>query len=629
MLKIIQKGGMMKKCSILLCIAFLALTCFINGSTIPIANKVIFTNNIHYPIPFVPAQMLIMPKNVESLNSISCLNEKYKATMRMVGRHLGIYRIDFPFPFDRTEVEKAYKNGNRELLNTYKEIAIKQVEDMVELYENSGYVKWAAPNHYAYIVYHPNDTYFVDAPGFPNSSAPDQFGLYRVEANGGVNAMIGWDNTTGSSSILIGDTDSGLDLDDPDIEANLWTNTGEIPNNSIDDDGNGYVDDVHGYDFIGDWIGDIWGTPNEDSDPDVYFPDPACGNGVDDNLDGAIDAGVAHGTMTAGCADAVMDNNTGVTGACGHSQIVMARSVNPEGGGTDETIASGFDYLTTIGVDIINCSLGATTNLPATATAVTNAYNSGIAVICASGNSGDNSTIYPASMDVVLAVGSSNTSNARALFSSYGTWLDVVAPGGEVDTWPNPTAIQEAIWTTYVASVGDTVYGFTPGEAYIAGGVGTSFASPYTAGLAALIKNLNPGYSPDDIYNKIKNTAYDLPPTGFDQETGYGRVDFGNALAGIEEEIAQENHNSFSLSIAPNPSFSTVEITFNHHIKGKLDINIYDIRGRHIKTLHAINSNKILWDLRNEEGRRVAAGIYFFSSKLNGKTICKKITLFQ
>lgn len=619
----------MKKGVISFSVIFIILFFAISSPSMQVANKVVFTPNVKYPIPFVPAQILIMPKNSNCLNLIISLNEEYNATMKMVGRHLGIYRVDFSLPVERVAVERAHKNGDTELLRKYKEMAVNQVKEIVEVYEKSGYVEWAAPNHYVYIQYHPNDPYFVDAPGFPNTSNPDQFGLYRVEVNGGVDAMTGWDNTTGSPSILIGDTDSGLDLDDPDIDANVWTNTGEIPNNNIDDDGNGYVDDYHGYDFIGDWVGDLWGSPNEDPNPDVFYPDPACGNGVDDNLDGIPDAGVGHGTMTAGCADAVMDNNTGVTGACGHSQVVMARSINPEGGGTDETIAASIEYLTTVDVDIINCSLGSTMNLPATETAINNAYSSGIAIMCASGNSGDNTTMYPASMNNVLAVGSSNTSNQRALFSTYGSWLDVVAPGGEVDTWPPPSNIYEAIWTTYVASVADTSEGLTPGEAYIVGGVGTSFASPYAAGLGALIKNLNLGYSPDDIYNKIKNTAYDLPPAGFDQETGYGRVDFGNALAGIKEEAKRENDKAFLLSVSPNPSFSNVQIAFNAHIDNNLYIHIYDIKGRLIKTLKTRGNHQIIWDLRNGSGEKVGSGIYFLSVNYRGERQVMKIAILS
>jgi subtilisin family serine protease len=578
--------------------------------SMPIAPTPEVLPNIGYPLPFVPAQILIMPKDNIPLSSLTTLNEQYNAQMKMVGRELGIYRIDFPLPVEREDAENAYNNGLTELLELYKETAISHVLDMVEAYEESGLVEWAAPNHYVYIHYTPNDPYFRDASSFPNSSQPDQHGLWRTQANGGCDARPGWDNTTGISSILIGDADSGLDFDHPDIQANLWTNPGEIPNNGIDDDGNGYTDDYHGYDFIGDWIGDLWGSPNEDPDPDVYYPDPACGNGEDDNLDGYADIGVPHGTMTSGCAGAVMDNSAGITGSCGHSPIVMARAINPEGGGTDETIASSIDYLTTVGVDVINLSLGSSASLPATATAVTAAYNSGISVICASGNSGDNTTMYPASMPEALAVGSANTSNGRAYFSTYGSWLDVMAPGGETDA--AQTQIMEGIWTSYVASVADTAYGMNPGEAYIAGGVGTSFASPHCAGLVALIKALHPSYTPTEVYNLLMNTAYDLPPAGFDQETGYGRIDFAPALAGIAEE-EREREIPFILSVSPNVSSSLVTIFLHTKVQQNTTITIYDIRGRMVKSFRP-SGNLTIWDLTNQNGITVGNGIYFVTA---------------
>jgi hypothetical protein len=575
---------------------------------------------VSYPLPFVPAEILIKPLDTDALEEIHELNSEYDGTMSMVGRTLGIYRVTFPLPAARAEVEAAYEAGLADKLEQYRQLAIDHVNGLVTLYESSGLVKWAAPNHYVSIFYTPNDPYFRDAASFPNTT-PDQHGLWRTQANGGCDARPGWDNTTGSTSIVIGDGDSGLNLDDPDIQGNVWTNTGEVPNNGVDDDGNGYVDDVHGYDFIGDWIGDLWGTPNEDGDPDVFYPDPACGNGEDDNLDGYIDIGVPHGTMTAGCAGAEMDNSTGVTGACGHSPIAMARCINPEGGGTDATIASGIDYLRTIGVDVINLSLGASQSLPSTAAAVTAAYNAGIPVICASGNSGDNTTMYPASMPEALAVGSANTSNSRAHFSTYGSWLDVMAPGGETDA--GMTQIIEGIWAPYVASVGDTANGLNPGDPYIASSVGTSFASPHCAGLVALIKALHPSYTPTEVYNLLTATAYDLPPSGFDQETGYGRIDFAPALAGISEEPHEPAQRPFSFHVSPNPAYGPLVLTCNAAFTKSVTYTINDISGRHIATLTAKAHTSVTLD------QLKTSGVYFIRARCGAAENVRKVTILK
>jgi hypothetical protein len=610
-----------------ICCISLLLLIAMNAAALPVAQRSMQPAMVSHPLPFVPAQILIQPVDGNALEGIYELNAQHDGTMTMVGRTLGIYRITFPLPASRAEVEAAYEEGLTDKLAHYKQLAIDHVHGMVALYEASGLVAWAAPNHYVSIFYTPNDPYFKDASSFPNNSEPDQHGLWRTQVNGGCDARVGWDYATGSSSVLIGDGDSGLDLDDPDIQANVWTNPGEIPGNGMDDDGNGYVDDVHGYDFIGDWIGDLWGTPNEDSDPDVYYPDPACGNGVDDNLDGYIDIGVPHGTMTSGCAGAVMDNSTGVTGACGHSPIVMARGINPEGGGTDETIASSIDYLRAAGADVINLSLGSSASLPATATAVTAAYNAGISVICASGNSGDNTTMYPASQPEALAVGSANTSNSRAYFSTYGSWLDVMAPGGETDA--GMTQIIEGIWTTYVASVGDTAYGLTPGEAYIASSVGTSFASPHCAGLVALIKALHPSYSPNQVYNLLTSTAYDLPPAGFDQETGYGRIDFGPALVGISEEPRKPVPTVFSFRAVPNPSCGPIVFESSGGPHAVVTFTINDITGRHIATLTSKGNSSVTWNLLSNGGTKVTSGIYFVTAHGGTEPVVKKVTILQ
>ncbi len=204
-----------------------------------------------------------------------------------------------------------------------------------------------------------------------------------------------------------------------------------------------------------------------------------------------------------------------------------------------------------------------------------------------------------------------------------------MAPGGEVDTWPNPTQIQEAIWTTYVASVADTAYGMTPGNPYIAGGVGTSFACPHTVGLAAMIKYLNPGYTPTQVYNKLMNTAYDLPPAGFDQETGYGRVDFSQALAALSEEPAKPVHIPFLLSISPNPVSGSAILTCSGAHGEAITYTIHDISGRHIATLTAQVNGNTVWNLLSSNGTSVTSGIYFISAQSGLDHITKKVTILR
>jgi subtilisin family serine protease len=154
--------------------------------------------------------------------------------------------------------------------------------------------------------------------------------------------------------VVIAILDSGVDLDHDDLWANIWTNPGETPGNSIDDDDNGFVDDINGYDFCGDNIGDPYDDPiSQDANPDIpaggtwvedltawpfgtrFAGDPAVGDAVDNNLDYVIDAGVTHGTLVAGVAGAMANNTNPVTnelegmaGASWHVKLMPVRLIN-------------------------------------------------------------------------------------------------------------------------------------------------------------------------------------------------------------------------------------------------------------------------------------------------------------
>ncbi|MDD3051503.1 MAG: S8 family serine peptidase, partial [Candidatus Cloacimonetes bacterium] len=184
------------------------------------------------------------------------------------------------------------------------------IEPLITELQQDDNIEFAEPNYYFYtMVTNPNDP------------------LYNNQNYlGDVNANRAWDTTTGSSSQIIAIIDTGVDWTHPDLDDNIWDNSDEIPNNGIDDDGNGFIDDVRGWDFV-----------NLDNNP------------RDDN---------SHGTHVAGIAAAEADNSTGISGVAWNSKIMPIKVLQSSGYGSSSDIAAGIDYAAENGAEIINLSLG-------------------------------------------------------------------------------------------------------------------------------------------------------------------------------------------------------------------------------------------------------------------------------
>ncbi|MEE9463979.1 MAG: S8 family serine peptidase, partial [Candidatus Neomarinimicrobiota bacterium] len=383
----------------------------------------------------------------------------------------------------------------------------------------------------------------------------DQWGLFQVEAEGG------WVVQRGSQEVVIAILDSGMDLDHDDLWANIWTNPGEIPDNGIDDDGNGLIDDVHGADFSGNNVGDPSDNPgSQDGNPDIapggswvedptaypfgirFDGDPAVGDAVDNNLDFAIDLGVFHGTFVGGIAGADTDNINpdtleyeGMAGVCWHCKLMPVRFINAEGTGYGSDAAAAVYYAVDMGAQVINASWGIDLNsadpseIQVIAQAVDYAVSKGVIFVAAAGNSGTSGVHFPASMANTIAVGSSNWLDQRSDFSSFaasGETLDVIAPG-------------ELIWSTSVFSAYDALLydflglpGWEPGTETYGGADGTSFSTPLVSGYVGLILSHNPGATLGQVRQVIRSNAVDiLDPNGvgdflegYDAYSGFGRM---------------------------------------------------------------------------------------------------------
>lgn len=340
-------------------------------------------------------------------------------------------------------------------------------------------VEYAVPMPIHRLSFTPND---------PRYSTQTWMGLMKVDK--------AWDVTKGASSVVIAIIDSGTDWKHEDLSANIWTNPKEIPNNSIDDDKNGLIDDVRGWDFVGN-------ISAADAQQGIVRPDndPAPG--------GTINDGTSHGTIVGGCASASTNNGKGVAGAGFNCRIIPIKcgSDNANFGG----ILRGYNaiaYAADLGAHIINCSWGGPGIDPAAQDIVDYATAKGSLVVAASGNDGLNNDLYlqsPASLDGVLSVGASTAADRVSGFSNYGRNVDVYAPG-------------ENILSTY------------PNNQYRAQS-GTSFSSPLTAGIAGLVKAVHPDWTPEMIRAQIRGTVDPLIGVNFDTRPLYwGRVNAERAV---------------------------------------------------------------------------------------------------
>ncbi len=361
------------------------------------------------------------------------------------------------------------------------------VEQAIEELEQDPTVESAEPNRIRRMTVTPDDTYL-------------SLQLHLLDAAGGIDAYDAWDIGTGSSDVVVAVIDTGVDTDHEDLAANMWTNTGEIASNGIDDDGNGYVDDVYGYDFV-----------DDDNDPN---PSP---NGLDDDDYGGADTGITHGTHVAGIVAAVGNNTTGVTGVAWTASIMALQVLDDEGIGADADISEAVEYAADNGADIIQMSLGGYGSTSVLEDAIEYAAGKGVPIIAATGNDGiniNNDPFYPACYDDVLGVASVDANDAASYFTNYGTnCADLSAPG-------------EFVLSTLYTD--DATYGFTTDYDYMSG---TSMATPSVSGVAALILGQDDTIERDDLYSIITSTTEDV---GLAAKYGSGRLDAEAALLGMD-----------------------------------------------------------------------------------------------
>jgi len=446
---------------------------------------------------FALGQLAFSPVDDAGLAEIEAYAAAENASFHRATRTLDIYLLTWEPNLDDEQWNRAVRLGDLETRERLHRSAEPEVWARVRDLEATGLVKWVCPNYYRYIQFTPNDPYFIDGTALTPTDPPNQWDKFIM------NCPQAWDIQRGNASILLAIIDSGTDVDHPDLTANIWVNPGEDLDgdgvvydlsdlDGADNDYNGYIDDLFGYDFVGGVTGEESTMPDqEDWNPDIHYygddgwgePDPSVGNGTGGWL--GSDLGVSHGTHCSGIAAAVMNNATLFAGVAGGGVKVMpVRVGNPEGSMSVTDIAAGIEYAAIAGANIISMSLGGRSSAsePVESTAIHFAFTNGVTLLAASGNNVpfSNPVSYPASDPNVIAVGSGTRAGQRAEFSQYGANLDVVAPGGN-SSWLGGTT--ETIWSTWVVSVFEAASSaLSAGDHHYMSAEGTSMAWPAGGG---------------------------------------------------------------------------------------------------------------------------------------------------
>ena len=339
----------------------------------------------------------------------------------------------------------------------------------------------------------------------PNDpSFGSQWGLAKIQAT------LAWDITQGDTTVVIAIVDSGVETGHPDLAANIWNNSGETGldgsnndkrTNGIDDDGNGYIDDWRGWDFGGADYNNV--VPDNN-------PNPTAGNN-------------AHGTHVAGIAAASTNNSIGVAGIGFKCRIIPVKTSAdndtraPNGQGYIIAGYEGIAYAAFMGAAVMNCSWGGSGGSQFEQDIVNYATQQGTLVVGAAGNANSSAAHYPSGYNNVISVASTNSSDIRSVFSSYGTTVDVCAPG-------------ESILSTFFQST----YVFNQG---------TSMSSPHVAGLAALVKSAYPSYTGLQLGELVRMTCDNIDGINpsYAGLLGRGRINANRALTESPSAVRARN----------------------------------------------------------------------------------------
>jgi hypothetical protein len=383
--------------------------------------------------------------------------------------------IEKKFPLHQPPSQERNTKGEKladiSLIYELKYNAAIPVEKAINILLQDEAVEYAEPEYVAQLFYTPNDT----------GLAPE----YQLV---NIHAYQGWDISKGDTSIVVGITDTGTDTDHPDLVNQVKHNFAD-PVNGIDDDGDGYIDNFSGWD-----LGD------NDNDPD-------CSNSA------------VHGSFTTGCSSAQPDNITGIAGSgffCKYLPIKISS------GGVLNKAYEGIVYAADHGCQVINCSWGSVGGGQFGQDIVDYAtINMNRLVVCAAGNNNNDAPFYPASYKYALSVTGTNISDIKWSNSTYGSNIDISAPG-------------ESVYSTIF-------------DNYWSNSSGTSFSSPIVAGLAGIVMWHYPSFTPLQVAEQLRATSDNIDTiagnAAYIHKLGKGRVNLFRALTENAKSVRMTDIN--------------------------------------------------------------------------------------
>jgi serine protease len=327
----------------------------------------------------------------------------------------------------------------------------------------------------------------------PTMAPPNDQNYASQWALAKINAEGAWAYSTGSTNVTVAIVDEAVELNHPDLVANIWVNPGEIAGNGIDDDNNGYIDDINGYD-----VADNDNNPNP---PDATY---------------------AHGTIIAGLAAASTNNNIGIASIGYKIKIIAVKSANSNGMAYG---LNGIIYAAAVKANVINMSWGGSPYSATAQNVIDYAYSKGCVLVGAAGNLGAEGFFYPAAYNHVICVAATGSGDAKSSFSDYGTMVDVCAPGENIYS------------TTYGAT-----YSYSQG---------TSEATPFVSGLCGLMLSLNPNLTSDDIEACLKSNAdnIDAQNPSYIGKLGGGRINAAKTMQCVQTSLTWKPTADFTSNL--------------------------------------------------------------------------------